>query len=158
MIDPVPDERERLEAVQTAVRKEDDFQDGRKLKNTDFSGSASSGKRKRNEPMAATAKKPKYTTKEKRVYQAKKKEERAAKKPVAPRQEIMHRVWADVHTGIDQKEIDEWKARKQCTRCTLTNHGWKYCKKEIRISSIQRRPFKLPVGHTQNPPDLENRG
>ena len=158
MIDPVPDERERLEAVQTAVRKEDDFQDGRKLKNADSSESASSGKRKRNEPTAATAKKPKYTTKEKRVYQVKKKEERAAKKPVAPRQEIMHRVWADAHTGIDQKEIDERKARKQCTRCTLTNHGWKHCKKEIRISTIQRRPFKFPVGHTQNPPDLENRG
>ena len=68
------------------------------------------------------------------------------KKPAAPRQEIMHRVWADAHTGIDQKEINERKAKKQCTRCTLTNNGWKHCKKEIRISTIQRRPFKLPVG------------
>ena len=131
MIDPIPDEREWLEAVRTAVRKEEDFQEGRKLKNTDSSRSASSGKRKRNEQTAVVVKKPKYTAKEKRVYQAKKKEEKAAKKPAAPRQEIMHRVWADAHTGIDQKEIDERKAKKQCTRCTLTNQGWKHCKKEI---------------------------
>ena len=55
--------------------------------------------------------KPKYTTKENRVYPAKKKDEREAKKLAAPRQEIMHRVWADAHTGIDQKEIDERKLR-----------------------------------------------
>ena len=85
MIDLVPEERERLQAVQTAVRKEDEFQEERKLKNTDSSGSALSGEKKRNEPTAATAKKTKDTTKEKRVYQAKKKEERAVKKPVEPR-------------------------------------------------------------------------
>ena len=38
MIDPIPDEREWLEAVWTAVRKEEDFQEGRNLKNTDSSG------------------------------------------------------------------------------------------------------------------------
>ena len=58
-----------------------------------------------------TAKKPKYTVKEKSVYQAKNKEEKPARKPAAARQEIIHRVWADAHTGIDQKEIDEEKAR-----------------------------------------------
>ena len=158
MIAPIPDEREWLEAVRTAVRKEEDFQEGRKLKNTDSSESASSGKRKRKEPMAvAVVKKPKYTAKEKRAYQARKKVERAAKKPAAPWQEIMHRVWADAHKGIDQKEIDEWKAKKQYTRCTLTNHGWKHCKKEIRISTIQRRPFKVPVGRSKPPRPRELR-
>ena len=67
MIDPIPDEREWLEAVQTAVRKEEDLQEGRKLKNTDSSGSASSGKRKGKEQTAVVVKKPKYTAKEKRV-------------------------------------------------------------------------------------------
>ena len=115
VIDPIPDEREWLEAVQTAVRKEEDFPEGRKLRNTDSSGSASSGNRKGNEPTAAVVKKPKYTAKENRIYQVKKKEERAVKKPAAPRQVIMHRVWANAHTCIDQTEIDEWKAKKQCT-------------------------------------------
>ena len=44
MIDPIPDEREWLEAVWSAVQKEEDFQEGRKIKNTESSGSASSGK------------------------------------------------------------------------------------------------------------------
>ena len=43
------------------------------------------------------------------------------------------------------------KAKKQCTRYTLTNAGWKHCKKEIRISNIQRRPFKLPVERSNTP-------
>ena len=115
MIDPIPEEREWREAVRTAVGKEEDFQEGRKLKNTDSSGSASSGKRKGEEPTAVVVKKPKYTAKEKRVYQVKNKEERPAKKPAPPLQEIMHRVWAEAHTGIDQKEIDERKAKNQCT-------------------------------------------
>ena len=151
MIDSIPVKREWLEAVRTGVPKEEDFQEGRKLKYPDSSGSSSSGKRKRNEPTAAVIKKPKYTAKEKRVYQAKRKEERAAKKPAAHRQKIMHRVWADAHTGIDQKEIDDWKAKEQCTGCTLTNHGWNQCKKEIRISTIQRKPFKLLVGRSKPP-------
>jgi len=72
-----------------------------------------------------TTKKPKYTAKEKRVYQARKKEEQVDKGKAAPRSKIIHRVWADAHTGIDQKIVHEGKAKGQCTRCTLTNHGWK---------------------------------
>ena len=59
----------------------------------------------------AAPKKLKYTPKEKRVYQAKTKEGRAAKKPAAPRQNIMHKVWADGHTGIDQKKSMNGKLR-----------------------------------------------
>ena len=46
MIDPILDEREWLEAIWTGVGKEEDFEEGRTLRNTDSSGSASSGKRK----------------------------------------------------------------------------------------------------------------
>ena len=68
MIDPIPDEREWLEGVWTAVRKGEDFQEGRKLTKTDSSRSASSGKRKRTElTTAVVIKKPKYTAKEKRA-------------------------------------------------------------------------------------------
>ena len=151
MMDQIADDREWLEAVRTASKAEEDFVEGRKLRHGDSTGSASSGKRKRNEPTVTTAKKPKYTAKEKRAYQARKEEEKAAKKPAAPRQEIMHGSGLMHTTGIAQKEIDERKAKRQCTRCTLTNHGWKHCKKEIRISTIQRRPFKLPVGRSKLP-------
>ena len=45
LIDPISDESEWLEAIRTAVRKED-FQEGRKLRHTDSLGSDSSRKRK----------------------------------------------------------------------------------------------------------------
>ena len=48
MMDPIADHREWLEAVRTVSKAEDDFVEGRKLRHGDSSGSASSGKRKRN--------------------------------------------------------------------------------------------------------------
>ena len=76
MMDLIADDREWLEAVRTASKAEEDFVEGRKLQPGDSSGSASSGKRKRDEPRVVVVKKPKYTAKEKRVFQAKKKEEK----------------------------------------------------------------------------------
>ena len=146
------DDRDWIEAVRQAVRDVGDFQEGKRLKENNISGSNSSGKRKRDEPTTAkTTKQPQYTTKEKRVYQAKKKEEMVDKGKAAPRENIMHRVWADAHTAIDQKIVDERKAKGQCTRCTLKNHGWKHCQKESRVSAIQRKSFKLPGGRSNHP-------
>jgi len=126
------DDRDWIEALRQAVRNEEHFQEGKRLKDNNFSGSNSSGKRKRDEPTTTKiTKQPKYTAREKRVYQAKKKEEKVEKGKAAPRQKIMHRVWADAHTGINPKIVDERKAKGQCTRCTLTNHGWKHCQKVI---------------------------
>ena len=131
------DDRDWIEALRQAVRDEEAFQEGTRLKDTNFSGSNSSGKKKRDESvMAKTMKEPKYTAKEKSIYKTKKKEEKVEKGKAAPRQKIMHRVWADAHTGIKQKVVDEQKTMGECTRCILTNHGWKHCQKEIRVSTI----------------------
>ena len=146
------DDRDWMEALRQAVRDEEDFEEGQRLGDNHFSGSNSSGKRKRDEPITTkTRKKPKYTAKEKSVYQAKKKGEKVEKGKSAPRQKIMQRVWADAHTGIDQKIVGERKAKGQCTKCTLTNHGWKHCQKEIRVSTIQRKSFKLLGGSLNHP-------
>src|ERR1700761_2692980 len=136
------DDREWLEALRKAVKDEEDLQERRKLKGNSFSTVAQ--KRKAPEQATAVAKKPKYTAKEKRVYQAAKKAAAKVKKETAaPRKKIIHRVWKKAHEGIEQKEIDERKAKGQCTRCTFSNHGWKHCEKEIRISAARA---------TSNPP------
>jgi len=44
------DDRDWIEALRQAVRDEEDFQEGKRLKDNNFSGSNSSGKRKRDEP------------------------------------------------------------------------------------------------------------
>ena len=46
MIDPNTDDREWVEAIRMAVKKEEDFKERRKLKNTDSTRLASSSKRK----------------------------------------------------------------------------------------------------------------
>jgi len=102
------------------VCDEEDFLEGKRLKSNDFLGPNSSGKRKRDGPTTGkTTKKPKDTAKEKRVYQAMKKEEMVEKGKVALGQKILHRVWADAHSDIDKKIVDERKANGHCTRCTL---------------------------------------
>jgi len=124
--------RDWIEVPRQAVRDEEDFQEGKTVQDYNFSGSNSSGKTKRDEPiMAKATTKPRYTVKEKRVYQAKKKEEKVEKGNAAPRQKIMHRVWANTPTGINQKVVDERKAKGQCTRCTLRKHRWTHCQKGI---------------------------
>jgi len=69
----------------------------------------------------------------------------------APRQKSMHCVWADAQTGIDHKVVEERKTTGQCTRCTLTNHEWKHCQKEILVRTIQRKLFKLLGGRLKHP-------
>jgi len=102
------DDRDWIEALRQAVRDEEDFQEGKRLKDNNCTGSNSSGKRKQDEPRTTKiTTNPKYTAKEKRVYLAKKKEEKIEKGKAAPRQKIMHRVWANAHSGIDQKIVDE---------------------------------------------------
>ena len=94
------------------------------IKDINFSGSNSNGQRQSDEPITAKATtKPKKTAKEKRVYQAKKNEEKGEKEKTAPLPKIMLRVWADAQTGIDGMVADERKANRQCTKCTLKNHG-----------------------------------
>ena len=130
------DDREWLRALRKAVKDEEDLKERRKLKANSFGTVAQ--KRKAPEQATAMVKKPKYTAKEKRVYHAAKKEEAKVKKETAaPRNKIIHRVWKTAQEGIDQKQIDERNAKGQCTRCTLNNHGWKHCEKEIRISAAR---------------------
>jgi len=67
------DKRDWIEALWDAVRDEEYFQEGKKLKDNNFSLSNSSGKRKRGKPTTAkTTKKPHITAKEIKVGQAKK--------------------------------------------------------------------------------------
>jgi len=152
------DDPDWIEAFREAVRDEKDFQEGKKLKDNNVSVSKSRGKRQCDKPMTAKAtKKPKYTAKENRVNQAKKKEEKLAERKAAPRQKIRHRVWGDAHTGIDQKVVDERKAQGQCTRCTMTNQGWKHWQKEIRVNTIHRKSFKLLRGRLSHPKPKKQR-
>jgi len=101
-------DRDWIEALRQAVRDQEDFQEGIRLRDNHFSASHSSGKTQDDEPTTAKATKiPKYAAKEKRIYHAKKKEEKVDKQKAGPRQKIIHWVSADAHIGINQKIVDE---------------------------------------------------
>jgi len=61
---------------------------------------------------------------------------------VAPAGEFRHEVWAEAHQGVDQKVVDKRKSDNECTRCGMKNHSWKYCRKPIRVSGINRGQSK----------------
>jgi len=85
------DDRDWIEAPRQAVPDEEGFQEGKRLKDNNFSGLNSRGTMRRDEPRTAqTTKKLKDTTKEKRVYQVKKKEQKVDKGKATPRRKIIH--------------------------------------------------------------------
>ena len=61
---------------------------------------------------------------------------------VAPAGEVKHKVWAEVHQGVDQKVVDERKSDNERTRGRMKNHGWKYCRKPIQVSAVYREQLK----------------
>ena len=70
--------------------------------------------------------------------------ERKVKKEgsLAPMGEVKHTVWADAHLNIKQEVVDKRKKDKECTQCGMDHHTWKYCRKQVKVSAIQRGPPK----------------
>jgi len=61
---------------------------------------------------------------------------------VAPKGEVKNTVWSEAHQGVDQKVVDKRKSDKECTRCGMKNHTWKYGRKTIQVSAIYRGQSK----------------
>ena len=154
------DDREWEEAVRLVARQEEDFKERQGLRgdNSTSAGSTSSGKRKRDDPKEKPAKKvrPQYTAAEKAAYQKKQAGKRKVKQEVkaATGQKIVHKVWKTAHEGIDDAVVDQRKKDSQCTRCGMDNHGWKHCRKEIRVSTIKKvgKPYRKPTSRPDRPP------
>jgi len=124
------DDGEWLEAVRTVPRAEQDFKERKDLQGGGPSGTTRGEKRKfEDSKPTVTAKRVKmqYTAKEMADYQKKKAWERKVKKDrsVAPAGEVKHKVWAEVHDGVDQNVVDKRKSDNECTRCRIKNHTWK---------------------------------
>jgi len=61
---------------------------------------------------------------------------------VAPAGEFRHKVWAEAQQGVYQKVVDKRKSDNEYTRCGMKNHSWKYSRKPIRVSGINRGQWK----------------
>ena len=156
------DDGEWLEAVRTVTRAEEDFKKRKDLRGRGPSGTTRGDKRKfeHSKPtVAAKRVKRQYTAKEKADYQKKKAGERLLKKEgsVAPKPEVKHRVWSEAHQGVDQKIVDKRKSDKECRRCGMKNHSWKYCRKRIQVSAIYRGQSK-PKRHSAFAPQQRAQG
>jgi len=141
------DDGQWLEAVRTVTLAEEDLNERKDLRGCGPSGATRGEKRKlEGSKPTVTAKgvKRQYMAKEKADYEKKKAGERKIKKEgsVAPAGEVKHKVWAEAHQGIDQKDVDKWKSDNECTRCGMRNHTWKYCRKPILVSAIYRGQSK----------------
>jgi len=130
-----------LDAVRRVTRQEEDFKERRGLRG----GGPSKRKFEEVKPTVPVKKaKKQYTAKEKAAYKAKKAVERKVKKEgsVAPKGEVKHTVWAEAHPNVDQKVIDQRKKDNECTRCGMSNHTWKYCRKPANVSAVHHGPAK----------------
>ena len=46
-----------------------------------------------------------------------------------------HTDWKEAHKGIPDDAVAKRKREERCTRCTLTNHIWRKCRKEAVVVS-----------------------
>jgi len=133
--------------VRTVTRGEEDFKERKDLRGGGSSGATRGEKRKfeDSKPTVATKRvKRQYTAMEMAAYQKKKAVERMVKKEglVAPTREVRHEMWAEAHQGVDQKVVYKRKSDNECTRCGMKILTWKYCRKRIQVSAIERGQSK----------------
>jgi len=136
-----------LDAVRAVTTAEEDFRERKSLREGRPSGPTRGDKRKFEDlkPIVdAKRVKKQYTAQEKAGYQKKKAGKRRVKKEgsVAPKGEVKHRVWAEAHKGVDQNVFDTRISEKECMRCGMKNHAWKYCRKPVQVLAVYQGQAK----------------
>jgi len=57
---------------------------------------------------------------------------------VARKGEFRHTEWAEAHKGDHQKVVYKRKSDNECTRGGMKNHAWKYSRKPVQVSAVNR--------------------
>jgi len=63
-------------------------------------------------------------------------------KTATNKKEVVHTDWDKAHDTIPKEVIDRQRNNKGCTRCGMTNHFWKHCRKEQSILTFSTKRNK----------------
>ena len=95
---------------------------------------------KENKPKPAWNKTRKnYTPEEKRLYTEKRNQATKGNN----QRKVEHTDWNAAHKDIKPETRQQRGRAGQCTRCSMTNHTWRQCRRDAVISTVgQRKPFQ----------------
>ena len=71
-----------------------------------------------------------------------KKKEWSKEKTATNKKEVVHTDWDKAHDSIPKDVIDRRRRNKGCTRCGMTNHFWKHCRKEQSVATFSTKRYK----------------
>ena len=140
---------EFVEAVQRSTKAEESFKEQLGLENTHDNPREMGwghGERyknisfKENKPKPAWNKNRKnYRPEEKRLYAEKRNQGTKGKN----QGKVEDTNWNAAHKDIKTETRQQRGRAGQCTRCGMTNHTWRQCRRDVVISTVgQRKPFQ----------------
>ena len=111
------------------------------------SGTSISQKPENWAPMKSNPRPPKsYTVEKRAAYMGRPKVPRKKKwskeKTATNKKELVHTDWEKAHDTIPKDVVDRRRNNKGCTRCGMTNHFWKHCRKEQSIATFGTKRYE----------------
>jgi hypothetical protein len=153
-----PDDELWLAGLKTAVRRYEEYKEDGKLRRQN--GESSSRPKREERVEKKNPRPPKRYTKEKRdAYMGKAGKPKYERKPragdkkgktVAPKNEVVHTDYKEAHQGIPLDVTERRRSNQACTRCGLTNHFWKHCRREQQVNTIGQRRFATNKRRREN--------
>ena len=149
--------RNGWETLREVGRQEEELLERRKLSKTIITPQANTVKRKRDNNNKGFNTKTEnkgadgYTDKERKNFTSRWKAVRTTPgQNTSDNSKDEHTDWKEAHKEIPDDLIDKRKKEKRCTRCHLTNHAWRKCRKQAVVAAtfINRKGqnrSKLPL-------------
>jgi len=111
------------------------------------SGTSNSRKTEDRAQMNNNPRPPKrYTADKRAAYKGKPKIPRtktwSKEKTATDKKEVVHTDWDKAHDTIPKDVRDRRRNNKACTRCGMTNHFWRHCRKEQSVATFGTKRYE----------------
>jgi len=87
-----------------------------------------------------------YTVEKRAAYKGKPQVPRtktwSKEKTATDKKEVVHTDWDKAHDTIPKDVRDRRRNNKACTRCGMTNHFWKHCRKEQSVATFGTKRYE----------------
>jgi len=139
-----------LEGFKNAIILHENHEEDKRLRQGKGESSGTSISRKTDD-RAPTRSKPRppkrYMAEKRAAYMGKPKVPRKKKawlkeKKATNKKEVVHTDWDKAHHSIPKDVLDRQRINKGGTRCGMTNHFWKHCRKEQSVTTFSTKRYE----------------
>jgi len=144
-----PNDELCLAGFKNAMIQHENHEEDKRLRHRKGKSSGTSISRK-TEDRASTKNNPRplkrYSVEKRAAYKGKPKVPRtktwSKEKTATDKKEVVHTDWDKAHNTIPKDVRDRQRNTKACTRCGMTNHFWKHCRKEQSVAKFGTKRYE----------------